>query len=149
MPTKKWKIKPFKALSASELYYLLQLRSKVFVVEQNCVYQDIDAKDKKAIHIIGEIEQTVVAYARIFDQGDYFDETSIGRVVVDPEYRGKKIGHELMVQAIQAIKSHFHSHTITISAQHYLKDFYESHQFIQISEIYLEDGIPHIRMKRG
>lgn len=143
-----WKIKRFEALSAQELYELLQLRSEVFVVEQNCVYQDIDGKDQKALHLIGEDNGTIVAYARLFKPHDYFDEASIGRVVVKESYRDKKIGHVLMREAIQVIKSHFDQRKITISAQLYLKRFYESHGFIQISETYLEDDIPHIRMKK-
>lgn len=143
-----WKIKRFEALSAQELYELLQLRSEVFVVEQNCVYQDIDGKDQKALHLIGEDNGTIVAYARLFKPHDYFDEASIGRVVIKESYRDKKLGHVLMREAIQVIKSHFDQRKITISAQLYLKRFYESHGFIQISETYLEDDIPHIRMKK-
>jgi ElaA protein len=144
-----WKIKRFEALSTSELYNLLELRSEVFVVEQNCVYQDIDGKDQKALHLIGEDNGQTVAYARLFKTKDYFNEASIGRVVVKKRYREKKLGHILMHQAIQAIKIHFNEVKITISAQLYLKKFYESHGFIQTSETYLEDDIPHIEMKRS
>jgi len=143
-----WKIKPFKALSTTELYSLLQLRSAVFVVEQNCVYQDIDGKDIKAIHLIGEFDGKVVAYARLFKSGDYFENASIGRVVIDADYRDKKWGHEMMQQAIKGIETHFNETNITISAQLYLQKFYESHGFVQTSEMYLEDDIPHIQMKR-
>ncbi len=145
----KWKIKRFEALSIVELYDLLQLRSEVFVVEQNCVYQDIDGKDGKALHLIGEANGQTVAYSRLFKPNDYFDEASIGRVVVKETYRDKKLGHILMQEAIQAIKSEFGQTNITISAQLYLKKFYESHGFIQTSETYLEDDIPHIEMKRS
>jgi ElaA protein len=151
MPTPfpiKWKISPFKALSAAELYQLLELRSEVFVVEQNCVYQDIDGKDAKALHLIGDYNGKTVAYARLFAQGDYFDEASIGRVVVKADFRDKKCGHDLMRQAIDAIRTHFSTSKITISAQLYLKKFYESHGFSAIGESYLEDDIPHIRMHR-
>ena len=144
-----WKIKRFEALTTTELYDLLQLRSEVFVVEQNCVYQDIDYKDQKALHLIGEDNGQMVAYARLFKPKDYFDEASIGRVVVKPTYRDKKMGHILMREAIYFIKSQFNQTKITISAQLYLKKFYESHDFIQTSETYLEDDIPHIQMKRG
>ena len=144
-----WKIKRFDALTTTELYDLLQLRSEVFVVEQNCVYQDIDYKDQKALHLIGEDEGQMVAYARLFKPKDYFDEASIGRVVVKPNYRDKKLGHILMREAIYFIKSQFNETKITISAQLYLKKFYESHDFIQTSETYLEDDIPHIQMKRA
>jgi ElaA protein len=145
----KWKIKRFEALSVVELYNLLQLRSEVFVVEQNCVYQDVDGKDSKALHLIGEEDGKTIAYARLFKPKDYFEEASIGRVVVKETYREKKLGHILMKEAIQAIKSEFHETKITISAQLYLKKFYESHGFIQTSETYLEDDIPHIQMKRS
>lgn len=143
-----WKIKPFEALSLPELYSVLQLRSEVFVVEQNCVYQDIDGKDKKALHVIGEFEGETVAYCRLFKSGDYFDQASIGRVIVKENFRDKKWGHDLIKEAIGAIQSHFGESQITISAQLYLKKFYESHGFKQTTEEYLEDGIPHIEMKR-
>ena len=145
----KWKIKRFEALSVSELYDLLQLRSEVFIVEQNCVYQDVDGKDSKALHLIGEDNGKTIAYARLFKPNDYFDEASIGRVVVKQIYREKKLGHILIKEAIQAIATEFNETKITISAQLYLKKFYESHGFIQTSETYLEDDIPHIQMKRS
>lgn len=143
-----WEIKPFEALSLPELYSVLQLRSEVFVVEQNCVYQDIDGKDKKALHVIGEFEGETVAYCRLFKSGDYFDQASIGRVIVKENFRDKKWGHDLIKEAVGAIQSHFGESQITISAQLYLKKFYESHGFKQTTEEYLEDGIPHIEMKR-
>jgi ElaA protein len=147
--TIKWKIKRFNELSLSELYSLLQLRSLVFVVEQNCVYQDIDGKDEKALHLIGEFEGQIVAYSRLFKARDYFENASIGRVVIHPDSRDKKWGHEMMQQAISGIESNFGTKQITISAQLYLKKFYESHDFVQTSEMYLEDDIPHIEMKRN
>ena len=143
-----WEIKRFEALSLNQLYQLLRLRSEVFVVEQNCVYQDIDGKDEKALHLLGEQEGKIVAYARLFKPKDYFENASIGRVVIDGSYRDKKFGHILMREAIEAIRSHFNQTAITISAQLYLKKFYESHGFVQTSEMYLEDDIPHIEMKR-
>ena len=143
-----WKIKRFTALSTSELYDLLQLRSEVFIVEQNCVYQDIDGKDRKALHLIGEYDSKIVAYARLFQAGDYFEEASIGRVVVGMNYRDKKWGHDLMREAIAGIEAHFKTTKITISAQLYLQKFYENHGFVQTSETYLEDDIPHIEMKK-
>lgn len=145
----KWKIKRFDELSLSELYSVLQLRSEVFVVEQNCVYQDIDGKDQKAIHLLGEFDGELAAYARLFKPNDYFAESSIGRVIVKPSRRELKIGHDLMYQAVNAIKKHFGETHITISAQLYLKKFYQSHGFIQTSEVYLEDDIPHIEMKKS
>ena len=143
-----FKIKRFNELSASELYQLLQLRSEVFVVEQNCVYQDIDGKDEKAMHLLGEIDHKVVAYSRIFKPKDYFENASIGRVAIAEKYRAQKWGHQLMQEAISGIENNFGIQSITISAQLYLKKFYESHGFVQIGETYLEDGIPHIEMLR-
>lgn len=144
-----FKIKRFKELSLNELYSVLQLRAEVFVVEQNCVYQDIDGKDEKALHVIGYYNGEIVAYTRIFDKGYYFDETSIGRVVVSPKYRDKKWGYQLMQVSIDAIKEYFNDTKITISAQQYLTKFYQSLGFVQTSEVYLEDDIPHVQMKRN
>jgi ElaA protein len=144
-----WKIKRFEALSLQELYSTLELRSEVFVVEQNCVYQDIDNKDQKAIHVLGYLNADLVAYARLFDAGDYFEQASIGRVVVSPAHRSKSFGHELMRQAIGEVEQHFKTTEITISAQLYLKAFYESHGFVAQGESYLEDDIPHIKMRRN
>jgi len=143
-----WKIKTFETLSVNELYDILRLRSEIFVVEQNCVYLDLDGKDKKALHLFGEFEGKIVAYSRLFKPGISFENASIGRVVVDANYRDKKWGHDLMREAISGIQSHFGESKITIGAQLYLKKFYESHGFVQTSEMYLEDDIPHIEMKR-
>ncbi len=145
----KFEIKRFNELSTQELYVLLQLRSEVFVVEQNCVYQDIDGKDAKAIHLLGTYNNELVAYVRIFKPGDYFEQASIGRVVVKQMYRDRKWGYDLMKEAIQATETVFNETKITISAQLYLKKFYESLGFNQTSEMYLEDDIPHIEMKRS
>jgi ElaA protein len=145
----KWNTKRFEALSTIEMYSILKLRSEVFVVEQNCVYQDIDGKDMKALHLFGEEDGKIIAYSRLFNVGDYFENASIGRVVVAENCRNKKYGHDLMREAISAIETHFQEIKITISAQLYLKKFYESHRFVQTSETYLEDDIPHIEMKKG
>ncbi|WP_432222649.1 GNAT family N-acetyltransferase [Flavobacterium sp. TMP13] len=142
-----WKIKSFQELTVSELYDTLQLRSEVFVVEQNCVYLDLDGKDKKALHLIGVCDSEIVAHARLFDAKISFENASIGRVVVSPKYRHRKWGHALMQQAIDGIRLHYNKTAITIGAQLYLKKFYESHGFIQTSEMYLEDDIPHIEMQ--
>ncbi|NGY36728.1 GNAT family N-acetyltransferase [Flavobacterium sp. XN-5] len=144
-----WKIKPFEALSVNELYDLLKLRSEIFVVEQNCVYLDLDGKDKFALHLFGEFEGKIVAHARLFKAGISFDNASIGRVVVDVNYRDRKWGHDLMREAIAGIAKNYDEVKITIGAQLYLKKFYESHGFVQSSEMYLEDDIPHIEMKRN
>jgi ElaA protein len=143
-----FKIKRFNELSLQELYQLLQLRSEVFVVEQNCVYQDLDGKDEKALHVLGFFENEIVAYTRLFDKGYYFDEASIGRVVTSPKIRDKKWGHDLMKVSVETVEKEYNTSEITISAQEHLKKFYEAHQFEKTSDTYLEDDIPHIQMKR-
>ncbi|WP_035668943.1 GNAT family N-acetyltransferase [Flavobacterium sp. 83] len=143
-----WKIKPFEALTVHELYDILKLRSEIFVVEQNCVYLDLDGKDKVALHLFGEFEGEIVAHARLFKAGISFDNASIGRVTVATNYRDRKWGHDLMREAIAGILFHFGESKITIGAQLYLKKFYESHGFVQTSEMYLEDDIPHIEMQK-
>jgi ElaA protein len=144
-----FQIKTFQELTTTELYNILQLRSEVFVVEQDCVYQDVDFKDQKSLHVFGVKNDKIVAYTRIFKPGDYFDNSSIGRVVVAANERKYGYGHDLMKASIKAIKTHFKVDKITISAQKYLKKFYETHHFIQVGEEYLEDGIPHIEMLRA
>jgi len=140
------KKKTFKDLSTKELYDLLQLRSEVFVVEQDCVYQDVDGKDQKALHVLGYKGEKLVAYTRIFKPGDYFKESSIGRVVVSADERKFKHGYTIMNASIEAIKNHYNETDIRISAQTYLKKFYTNLGFNEVGEEYLEDGIPHINM---
>jgi len=140
--------KSFTELTITELYAILQLRSEVFVVEQDCVYQDIDDKDQKAVHVIGYKNTKVIAYTRIFKSGDYFKQASIGRVVVKKNERKYGYGHVIMKHSINIINNNFKETIIKISAQKYLKDFYESHGFTLVGEEYLEDGIPHIGMIR-
>ncbi|REG89355.1 GNAT family N-acetyltransferase [Winogradskyella sediminis] len=141
--------KKFNALTTQELYNILQLRSEVFVVEQDCVYQDIDGKDQKALHIFGYKNDKIVAYTRIFKAGDYFKEASIGRVVVAQQERKFKYGYDIMKASINAIKTHYNDTIIRISAQVYLKQFYNNLGFIEDGEDYLEDGIPHINMLKS
>lgn len=140
--------KSFSELTTSELYQILQLRSEVFVVEQDCVYQDLDFKDQKALHVFGFKNDKIIAYTRLFKPGDYFDNSSIGRVVVAASERKYGYGFHLMEASIKAIEDHFNSSKITISAQVYLTKFYNSLGFKKVGEEYLEDGIPHIRMDR-
>ncbi len=141
-------VKKFDDLTIYELYQILKLRSEVFVVEQDCVYQDIDDKDKKALHIFGFKNDKIIAYTRIFGPGDYFDKSSIGRVVITNLERKYGYGHRLMEASIKAVEDNFNTTEITISAQIYLEKFYEAHGFIKIGKGYLEDDIPHIRMVR-
>ncbi|MGV8945843.1 MAG: GNAT family N-acetyltransferase [Lutibacter sp.] len=142
-------IKSFEELSTKELYAILQLRAEVFVVEQNCVYQDIDGKDKKALHVIGFKNDKIIAYTRIFNAGDYFEKASIGRVVVAKNKRKYGYGHVIFEHSVEAVKEYFKETSIKISAQLYLKNFYESHEFFQVGDGYLEDDIPHIAMVKN
>ena len=143
------KTKYFKELTNNELYEMLQLRSEVFVVEQDCVYQDIDSKDQKALHILGFKNGKVVAYTRIFKPGDYFEEASIGRVVVAKKERQHKYGYKIMNVSIEVAQDYFNTSSIKVSAQVYLKTFYNNLGFKAIGEEYLEDGIPHIGMVKN
>ena len=139
-------IKYFHELTTQELYNILQLRSEVFVVEQNCIYQDIDGKDQKAVHIFFTENNKTIAYSRIFNEGEYFENPSIGRVVVEKEKRGTELGKKIMVEGAKYIKETFTNKKIEISAQEYLKDFYSELGYEFTGNEYLEDGIPHIRM---
>ena len=144
----KFRIKEFSALTLDELHDLLLLRSEVFVVEQDCVYQDVDGKDKKAMHVLGYKEDELVAYTRIFKAGDYFEKASFGRVVVKESARKYGYGHDLLEQTLHVMEKHFGKEAIKISAQTYLRKFYKAHGFEQTGSEYLEDGIPHIAMLR-
>ena len=143
------KIVTFDELSLQELYKVLQLRSEVFVVEQDCVYQDIDGKDQKALHVLGFEQEELVAYTRIFPPGYYFEEAAIGRVVVQEKHRNKSYGHDILKASIKAIEEHYNTSRIKLSAQTYLIKFYRSHGFQEVGEGYLEDGIPHIAMVKA
>ncbi|MGB0897492.1 MAG: GNAT family N-acetyltransferase [Flavobacteriaceae bacterium] len=142
----KYIIKTFQELTTNELYAMLQLRSEVFVVEQDCVYQDVDGKDDKAIHVLGYKNNVLIGYSRLFKPGNYFSEASIGRVIIKASERKFGYGHDLIQKSIEIIETQFNTKDIHISAQTYLKTFYESHGFQQIGEGYLEDDIPHIKM---
>ena len=139
-------VKYFSELTTQELYGILQLRSEVFVVEQNCVYQDIDGKDEKAIHVLGYKNQKIIAYTRVFKSGDYFERASIGRVVVAKKERSFKYGYAIVNKSIKIIEDQLKEEKIKISAQLYLKYFYNNLGFIEEGNSYLEDGIPHIAM---
>lgn len=143
-----WYYKVFEELTPHELYAIMHLRSEVFVVEQNCPYLDPDGKDLSSWHLMGWDGNKLVAYARLLPAGLAFTEVSIGRVVSSPAYRGKGAGKELMTTAIKTCKHLFGEQPIRIGAQLYLQKFYESLGFVQVSEMYLEDDIPHIEMIR-
>ncbi len=139
-------IKAFNELTLDSLYEVLQLRAEVFVVEQNCPYQDVDGKDQKAMHILGYHKEQLVAYTRVFKPGYYFDNASIGRVVVKENARQYGFGKDIMKASIAFIEDTLDLSTIELSAQTYLKKFYNDLGFKEIGEGYLEDDIPHIRM---
>lgn len=138
--------KTFKQLTIDELYALLQLRSEIFVVEQNCVYQDMDYQDQNALHLLGYKNHQLVAYTRIFKPDDYFEHASIGRVLVTAEHRHLKYGYAIMEASIHEIKNRYNEMKIKISAQAHLKTFYSNLGFKVIGDGYLEDGIPHLPM---
>ena len=138
--------KTFYELNNKELYQILRLRSEVFVVEQDCVYQDLDNKDQISVHVFQNEKDEIVAYTRIFKSGDYYKNTSIGRVVVSKKNRGKELGKKIMIHSIEYIKKNLKGEKIELSAQKYLDKFYKDLGFYKIGEDYLEDGIPHQRM---
>ena len=141
-----WIIKKFADLTPHELYAILQLRNEVFVVEQNCVYQDADNKDQQSWHVMGWYENLLAAYTRILPPGIMYELPSIGRVVTAAAIRKTGTGKQLMEKSIETVENLFGNAPIQIGAQLYLKKFYESLGFRQSSEMYLEDGIEHIEM---
>jgi ElaA protein len=143
-----WSLKKFDDLTPQELYKVIQLRNEVFVVEQNCPYQDADNKDLSSYHFMGWDNEKLLAYTRILPPGLSYAEASIGRVVSSPSARGTGIGRELMIRSIEQTKKLFGEIPIKIGAQLYLQKFYTSLGFQQTSDIYLEDNIEHIEMVR-
>jgi ElaA protein len=143
-----WKCKSFNELTNEELYKILQLRNEVFIVEQNCPYQDCDNKDLKSFHLTAWEGDSIVAYSRILPLGiSYSNAASIGRVVTSPSVRGQRLGKELMSRSLENLYRLFGHVPVTIGAQLYLKKFYESFSFLQQGNIYIEDGIQHITME--
>ncbi|MDP4262612.1 MAG: GNAT family N-acetyltransferase [Bacteroidota bacterium] len=143
-----WTIKKFDDLSPHELYTILRLRSEVFVVEQNCVFLDMDNKDQSSYHLMGWRNGQLVTYTRLVQPGIAYAEPSIGRVVTSPSARGTGIGKLVMEKSIEEAERLFGKKAIKIGAQLYLKKFYHSFGFEQSSDIYDEDGIEHIEMTR-
>ncbi len=141
-----FKTKSFDELNTYELYSILQIRNEVFILEQNCFYQDLDNKDLQAIHLMGFQDDTLVAYCRLLPEGVSYDKLcSIGRVLTKSTVRGTDKGKQLMLKAIEVCRDKFSS-DIRISAQSYLHKFYSDLGFAQVTEEYLEDGIPHFGM---
>ena len=138
-------VKAWDQLSRKEINDIFSLRSEVFVVEQECIYQDIDGKDQKADHVLLIINNQLVGYTRVFNENIYFKEASFGRAVVKKSHRGEGYGHLLVEKSLEHLKTNKQS-PIKISAQSHLKEFYSSHGFVAKGEEYMEDGIPHTAM---
>ena len=138
-------VKAWDQLSRKEINDIFSLRSEVFVVEQECIYKDIDGKDEKADHVLLIINNELVGYTRVFNENIYFKEASFGRAVVKKNYRGEGYGHLLVEKSLEHLKTNKQS-PIKISAQSHLKEFYSSHGFVAKGEDYMEDGIPHTAM---
>lgn len=150
--TMQWLIKKFSQLTTDELYDILKLRIDVFVVEQTCYYSDLDDLDRnvETLHVFSYLEGKICCYARILPKGTSYPEyVSIGRVITAEHGRGKGLGHELISQSLQAISLNFPAQNIKISAQEHLEKFYQQHEFSRVTDMYLEDGIPHIGMIRS
>lgn len=145
-----WTIMHFDDLSLHQLFDLLELRTRIFVLEQNCPYQEVDEKDKVAYHAFAYNKLgKMIAIARILPPGISYDDVSFGRVGIDLGSRGKGLAHLLTKNLIAFISSRYPSESIRISAQCYLTEFYEKHNFIKVSDEYDEDGIPHLEMLRS
>ncbi|KXF80272.1 GNAT family N-acetyltransferase [Enterovibrio coralii] len=145
-----WITLTFGQLSTRQLYDLLRLRTDVFVVEQNCPYPELDGHDThpETLHLLGYRDDKMTAYARILPAGLTYEDISIGRVVTANTERGNGCGHDLVSQALLQAHDVWPHAPITIGAQYHLREFYRRHGFEEISEQYLEDGIPHIDMRR-
>jgi ElaA protein len=142
-----WKTKAFNDLSVNEYFEILYLRTAIFVVEQDCPYQEVDEKDRQSFHLFGKTEDgEVIAVTRILPKGISYDEISIGRVALKKEFRGQGIADELMKETLKFIEHHFGEKNIRISAQTYLLNYYNKHGFQEVGEEYLEDNIPHMEM---
>jgi len=141
-----WYLKAFDELSTKELYAILKERTNVFVVEQNCPYLEVDGKDEASYHLFKEVNGDIAAYLRILPPGVSYTESSIGRVLVKKEYRGQGLAYEMMQKGIDFIHNELQHRDIKIQAQDYLRAFYGSFGFKAVSDVYLEDNIPHIDM---
>jgi len=144
-----WTIKSFQELSTSELYSILQLRVNVFIVEQSCPYPELDGYDADTLHLEYIENDELLAYARILPPGIKYDRASIGRVIVNGKARGKGLAKQLMERSIANIEQRWPGEEIQLQAQTYLKEFYASFGFKEVSPEYDEDGIPHVDMVKN
>lgn len=141
-----WQCKTFNQLSNIELYQILQLRSDVFVIEQQCIYRDMDNKDLLASHLFLSKDNQIIAYCRLLPKGVSVADAAIGRVIIHEKYRGRHLAHKMMGKAIDIIIHEWHENKIYVQAQEYLQGFYQSLGFKATSDVYLEDEIPHLDM---
>lgn len=144
-----WRLLAFEDLRVFELYEVLRLRSEVFVVEQQCIFHDMDGSDAQAMHLLGVQQGELRAYARCFAAGVKFSEASFGRVLTRQSVRGGGLGHQLIDQAITAISQLWGPQPIRIGAQMQLASFYAQHGFEDVGKPYMEDGIEHLEMVRA
>ena len=144
-----WHFKKFEELTPAELYEILRLRNEVFVVEQNCVYNECDGKDYHCSQLWATLDGKIVASCRIVPPGISYKEPSFGRIVSHPKYRHLKLGHQMIGMILEIAKNHFKTKEMRISAQCYLGKFYEKYGFKQVSEQYLEDNLPHMEMLKS
>lgn len=143
-----WKLKQFNELTLSELYQILKSRVDIFVVEQECPYPEIDGIDPECIHLFKKDQDKIVAYARLVPKDILYPYPSIGRIIVDLDYRKFGYGRELLNRAISVITEEWGEKEIKLHGQVYLREFYQSFGFQEVSDPYLEDGIPHVDMIR-
>jgi ElaA protein len=145
-----WETKVFKDLTVDEYFEILFLRTAIFVVEQDCPYQEVDEKDRKAYHLFGRAKNgEVIAVTRILPQGVSYAEVSIGRVALKKDFRGQGIAADLMIESLNFVKHQFGEVPVRISAQEHLFNYYNKHGFNKVGGMYLEDNIPHIEMLRS
>ena len=145
-----WQCAAFSELSAAQLYAILKVRSEVFVLEQNCVYQDIDGLDLQCLHVIAwSDDQQVAAYLRVVPPGLKYAEVSLGRVVSSNAVRGTGIGKKLMGNAMNLVEQNYPGQPVLIQAQSYLENFYQTFGFVTVSDVLMEDGIPHFMMLKS
>ena len=149
-----WICLPFHQLTLDQFHDIVHLREQVFVVEQTCAYQEVDGYDKVALHLMGTLNGKLMGYARLFPANIEYhgavlpEDAIIGRVVSHSDARGTGMGHQIIQRSIDALAQNFGASPITISAQERLVPFYNQHGFVATSDVYLEDDMPHIRMRR-
>ena len=136
----------FDTISKEELYDVLSLRQRVFIIEQDCFYEDLDYSDQVANHLLLYKGNKLIGYSRVFPPGIKYDAASIGRIVTDLDYRGKGYGRSITQESIRFLKNNYPGSDITISAQYRLVNFYEDLSFKREGDVYLEDDIDHIKM---